>query len=82
MCSVEGCNEKHAAKGYCKIHYNKLVSRPRVKDPKAGGQIAVDFTGHSGLFTRVQKAAEAEMRPINYQLLWLIKRGLDHEETS
>lgn len=24
-CSVEGCNEKHDAKGYCKLHYNRFV---------------------------------------------------------
>lgn len=26
-CSKEGCNNKHHAKGYCKIHYNKLLPR-------------------------------------------------------
>lgn len=25
MCGIEGCNEKHRAKGYCKRHYDKLM---------------------------------------------------------
>jgi len=31
ICSVEGCEEKHYAKGYCRKHYRKIFEYPKVK---------------------------------------------------
>lgn len=33
-CSIEGCERKHKAKGYCGVHYNKLLYITR--NPNAG----------------------------------------------
>jgi hypothetical protein len=30
VCSIEGCNEKHQAKGYCKQHYTRLIQTPAI----------------------------------------------------
>ena len=37
-CTVEGCNEKHYAKGFCQKHYNQSkkdpTDKPKLKDPE------------------------------------------------
>lgn len=32
ICSVEGCNDKHYAKGYCKKHYNQVRKNGRISE--------------------------------------------------
>lgn len=47
-CSVEGCDEKHAARGYCKIHYNHWLrhGKPgRTRNWNPGGMCSVEGCG-------------------------------------
>lgn len=48
VCSVDGCENKHQAKGYCKLHYNHWLryGRPgRIRNWNPGGVCSVDGCG-------------------------------------
>jgi len=46
-CSIDGCNEKHQAKGFCKSHYMKhLRSNPEWKKEKNKKQLQAYYDNH------------------------------------
>ena len=70
ICSVEGCGKKHFARGYCRMHYNRMTryGRPeRIRNWNPGASCAVDGCekpvhagGYCGThYARVQRHGEA-----------------------
>jgi len=41
VCSIEGCDNEHIAKGYCKYHYHRLITAPKygIKPRSENGHI-------------------------------------------
>ena len=48
ICTVEGCDRKHHAKGFCKIHYNQTLSGPKNANEKCSIQDCNSLIGKYG----------------------------------
>ncbi|MFC1867668.1 hypothetical protein ACFL0H_05995 [Thermodesulfobacteriota bacterium] len=44
--------------------------------------ISVDFTGYEGVLKKVQELAQEDVRPLNYQVVWLLKEALRSRESE
>ena len=40
--------------------------------------IPVDFTGYEGILKDIKELAQEDVRPLNYQIVWMLKEALKH----
>jgi len=38
--------------------------------------ISVDFTGYEGVLKKVQDLAQEDVRPLNFQVVWMLKEAM------
>ena len=80
ICAECGQNKTIKARGLCSACYQKLQKEgklpPKQKDSGLNQyRIVVDFSFCPVLFEKLKERAEAEMRPVNIQLLWELKKA-------
>lgn len=70
-CTLPGCNRRHLAKGYCRIHYERLKRTGSTEDSLNGKLQKASLLDHFSLFFKASVAEEGGC------LLWAGSRDLN-----